>query len=227
SFVVVCFAGTAHADPVDFQRDVRPLFSRHCFKCHGPDDKARKAKLRLDMRAAATKGGRSGLPAVAPGKPDDSGLVRRIFADEAEVMPPPPTRDPLSDSQKQLLRRCIAEGADYKPHWAFVARRQASLRKVKQGEWPRNPIDYFVLARLEAAGLRPAPEADRYKLVRRLYLDLIGLPPTPEEADAFVRDIAPDAYDRLVERLLASPHYGAPGAARRVAPARLAAPHGY
>ncbi|HKB37796.1 MAG TPA: DUF1549 domain-containing protein, partial [Gemmataceae bacterium] len=227
SFVVVCFAGTAHADPVDFQRDVRPLFSRHCFKCHGPDDKARKAKLRLDMREAATKGGRSGLPAVAPGKPDDSELVRRIFADEAEVMPPPSTRNPLSDSQKQLLRRWIAEGADYKPHWAFVPLRQASLPKVKQADWPRNPIDYFVLARLEAAGLRPAPEADRYRLVRRLYLDLIGLPPTPEEADAFVRDIAPDAYDRLVERLLASPHYGERWARRWLDLARYADTNGY
>src|SRR5947209_11041246 len=104
-------AGPAYAEPVDFQRDVRPLLSRHCFKCHGPDDKARKAKLRLDVREAATKGGRSGEPAVVPGKPDDSELVRRISAaDETEVMPPPSTKNPLSNSQKQLLRRWIAEG---------------------------------------------------------------------------------------------------------------------
>src|SRR5262245_20411623 len=177
-FLAAGAARPVYGDAVDFQRDVRPLLSRHCFKCHGPDDKARKAKLRLDVREAATKGGRSGLPAVAPGKPDDSELVRRIFADESEVMPPPSTKNPLSDSQKQVLRRWIAEGADYKPHWAFVPPRQRPLPKVKQADWPRNPIDYVVLSRLEAAGLRPAPEADRYKLVRRLFLDLIGLPPT-------------------------------------------------
>src|SRR5262249_46267297 len=170
SFVGVCFAGTAYADPVDFQRDVRPLLSRHCFKCHGPDDKARKAKLRLDVREAALAGGKSGQPAVAPGKPEQSALVERIFStDESDIMPPPSTKNPLSEEQKQILKRWIAEGAEYRPHWAFVAPRQTPLPAIKQADWPRNAIDHFVLARLEAAGLRPSPEADRYTLVRRLY----------------------------------------------------------
>jgi hypothetical protein len=226
-FLAAGAARPVYGDAVDFQRDIRPILSRHCFKCHGPDDKARKAKLRLDLRDTAVQGGRSGMPAVVPGKPGDSELVRRIGADESEVMPPPATKNPLTESQKQLLRRWVAEGADYKPHWALVAPRQAPLPVVKQAGWPRNPIDSFVLARLEAAGLRPSPPADRYKLVRRVYLDLIGLPPTPEEADAFVNDPAADAYERLVDRLLASPHYGERWARRWLDLARYADTNGY
>jgi hypothetical protein len=219
---------SARGEPVDFTRDVRPILSRHCFKCHGPDDKARKARLRLDMRDVAIGEARSGLHAIVPSKPGESELVRRIGADdEGDVMPPPSTKNPLSDAQKQLLRRWIAEGAEYKPHWAFVPPRQAPLPNVRQADWPRNAIDHFVLARLEAAGLRPSPQADRYKLVRRVSLDLIGLPPTPEEADAFVHDPAPDAYEKLVDRLLASPHYGERWARRWLDLARYADTNGY
>src|SRR5438876_10589992 len=130
----------ARGAPVDFSRDVRPILSRHCFKCHGPDDKARKAKLRLDVRESAVK-----KEAIVPGKPGKSELVRRIFsAEESERMPPAATKNPLSETQKQVLKRWITEGAEYKPHWAFVPPRQSPLPAVKQAGWPRNAIDYFV-----------------------------------------------------------------------------------
>jgi hypothetical protein len=218
----------ARGEDADFNRDVRPVLARHCFKCHGPDDKARKAKLRLDLRSGAVRKTRSGNRPIVPGKPDRSELVRRIFAkDPHDVMPPPAVKNPLSAGEKHLLRRWIAAGAEYKPHWALVAPRQAPLPKVEQTDWPRNAIDYFVLARLEAVGLRPSPTADRYTLARRLYLDLIGMPPTPQEADAFVHDPAPDAYEKLVERLLASPHYGERWARRWLDLARYADTNGY
>src|SRR5579884_1672560 len=211
-----------------FNSKVRPILARHCFKCHGPDEKARKAKLRLDQRDAALHGGRSKQPALVPGHPEKSELIRRIFAeDESEIMPPPQTKNPLSEEDKQILKRWIADGAEYRQHWAFVPPQQAPLPKVKQTSWPRNPIDYFILARLEAEGLKPAPEADRYTLARRLYLDLIGLPPTPEEAEAFVNDKSPDAYEKLVDHLLASPHYGERWARRWLDLARYADTNGY
>jgi hypothetical protein len=221
--IILCVSlPPARAADVDFTRDVRPILSRHCFKCHGFDDKARKAKLRLDVREGAVK------KVIVPGKPDDSELVRRIYAtDPDEVMPPPVTKNPLSDAQKQILKRWIADGAEYRTHWSFVSPKQAPLPRVKEVAWPRNPIDQFILARLEAEGLRPSPQADRYTLVRRVYLDLIGLPPTPEEADAFVRDESPDAYERLVDRLLASPHYGERWARRWLDLARYADTNGY
>jgi hypothetical protein len=228
AFLLAAQVGPVRGEPVDFSRDVRPILSRHCFKCHGPDDKARKAKLRLDVRDAATAQTKGGQRPIVPGKPDESELVRRISsADETEVMPPPATKNPLSVAQQQLLRQWIAEGAEYQPHWAFVPPRQEPLPPVRQTDWPRNAIDYFVLGRLEAAGLRPAPPADRYTLVRRLYLDLIGLPPTPEEADAFVQDPAPDAYERIVDGLLASPHYGERWARRWLDLAHYADTNGY
>jgi hypothetical protein len=218
----------AAAGDIDFNRDVRPILSRHCFKCHGPDEKARKSKLRLDVRAAAIGEAKSGERAIVPGKPDESELVRRIFEEEAtEVMPPPAVKNPLSAAQKQLLRGWIAAGAEYQPHWAFVPPRRPALPRVHQSDWPRNPIDQFVLARMEAAGLAPSPPADRYVLVRRVYLDLIGLPPTPEEADASVNDRSPAAYERLVDRLLASPHYGERWARRWLDLARYADTNGY
>jgi hypothetical protein len=211
-----------------FNTEVRPILARHCFKCHGPDDKARKAQLRLDQRDAALRGGRSKQPALVPGHPEQSELIRRIFAeDESEIMPPPQTKNPLSEEDKQILKRWIADGAEYRQHWAFVPPQQAPLPKVKQTSWPRNPIDYFILARLEAEGLKPSPEADRYTLVRRLYLDLIGLPPTPEEAEAFVNDKSADAYEKLIDRLLASPHYGERWARRWLDLARYADTNGY
>jgi hypothetical protein len=212
----ILVASSARAAPLDFARDVRPILSQHCFKCHGPDDNTRKAKLRLDVA--------SGLASKA--KREE--LVLRIHSDdESEIMPPPATKKPLTDAQKAILKRWIAEGAEYRDHWAFVAPKQAELPKVKQADWPKSPIDYFVLAKLEAAGLKPSPLADKYTLVRRLYLDLIGLPPAPQEADAFVNDKSPDAYEKLVDTLLRSPHYGERWARRWLDLARYADTNGY
>jgi hypothetical protein len=219
---------SARGEDIDFSRDVRPILARHCFKCHGPDDKARKAKLRLDLRETAVKGGKSGERAIVPGKADESELMRRISStEETEVMPPPAAKNPLSDKDKQTLKRWIAAGAEYQQHWAFVAPKQAPLPNVRQADWPRNAIDYFVLAKMEAAGLQPSPRADRAALVRRLYLDLIGLPPSPAEADAFIQDRSPDAYEKLVDRLLASEHYGERWARRWLDLARYADTNGY
>jgi mono/diheme cytochrome c family protein len=197
------------ADGIDFQRDIRPILADNCLKCHGPDAEARKGGLRLDTREHALKGGRSGQPAVVPGKPDDGELVRRINSDDpTELMPPPKSGKKLTPRQVELLRRWVATGADYRQHWAFVPPARPPVPAVKNTAWVRNPIDAFVLARLEKEGLRPAPEASRETLLRRLSLDLTGLPPTPEEIDAFLADKGPDAYEKQVERLLASPHYG-------------------
>lgn len=218
----------AAAPQVDFNRDVVPILSGNCFKCHGPDPEQRQAGLRLDHRDVATKPLDSGETAIVPGKPDKSELVRRIFSSDPDVrMPPPASKKELTDAQKKTLRDWIAAGAVYEPHWSFVAPKQSPLPAVKQKAWPKNPLDYFVLAKLEAEGLHPSPEADRYTLIRRVSLDLIGLQPTPAEADAFVHDKSPDAYEKLVDRLLASPHYGERWARRWLDLARYADTNGY
>ena len=229
-----CFAvdssskSAGSADKVDFTRDVRPILSKHCFTCHGPDEAARKAKLRLDVRNEALRPAKSDEIAIVPGKPDKSEMVTRIFAEnEDDVMPPPATKKPLTPEQKEILKRWIAEGAEYKVHWAFVSPKQAPLPKVRDKSWPRNAIDNFVLARLEKEGLKPSPIADKYTLVRRVYLDLTGLPPTPEQADEFVKDVSPGAYERLVDKLIASPHYGERWARRWLDLARYADTNGY
>jgi hypothetical protein len=220
-------AALAAAAP-DFAREVRPVLASHCFKCHGQDEGSRKAGLRLDLRENATKPAKSDAVAIVPGKPDQSELVRRIFtADEDDLMPPPAAKNPLAPEEKALLKRWIAAGAEYRPHWAFLAPKQAPPPKVHDRSWPRNAIDYFVLARLEQEGLKPSPRADKYTLVRRLYLDLTGLPPTPAEAEAFARNPSPAAYDKLVDRLLASPHYGERWARRWLDLARYADTNGY
>jgi hypothetical protein len=225
-FLAVTLAPHARAD--EFNDRVRPILAGHCFKCHGPDDKARKARLRLDGREFALRGGRSGKPAVVPGKAEKSELVRRVTSDdETDVMPPPGAHNPLTPAEKETLRRWVAGGAEYRPHWAFVPPQRVPLPSVRLCVWPRNAIDFFVLARLEAEGLAPSPEADRWTLVRRVYLDLIGLPPTPQEAEAFVKDPAPDAYEKVVDRLLASPHYGERWARRWLDLARYADTNGY
>jgi hypothetical protein len=192
------------AGPVEFDRDIRPLLAEHCFACHGSDAAARKAKLRLDQRDAALKKG-----AIVPGKPDESGLVQRVFSDDPkELMPPPKSNKKLTADQKDRLRRWVAAGAPYQAHWSLIAPARPKPPEVKYKAWVRNPVDAFVLEKLEHAGLRPAPEADRRTLARRLSLDLTGLPPSPAEVQAFVDDKAPDAYERYVDRLLASPRWG-------------------
>jgi Protein of unknown function (DUF1553)/Protein of unknown function (DUF1549)/Planctomycete cytochrome C len=229
SLTSVLFLGASlFAAPVDYVRDVRPILSQHCYKCHGPDDNARKAGLRLDIRNSAIGKLKSGEVAIVPGKPDASELVRRIHAgDASEIMPPPATKKPLSDAQKAILKQWVAEGAEYRDHWAFVAPKQVELPKVRQIDWPKNTIDHFVLARLEAAGLKPSGAADKYTLVRRVYLDLIGLPPTVEEANAFVNDRDPKAYEKLVDRLQTLPQYGERWARRWLDLARYADTNGY
>jgi hypothetical protein len=215
-------------DAVHFNRDIRPILAAHCFKCHGPDDSTRQAGVRFDVPDAATAEAESGARPIVAGKPDESELVRRIFESDPElVMPPPSANKPLSQQQKETLKAWIAAGAKYEPHWAFVPPVQAPLPTVEDANWPRNPIDYFVLDAMSRAGLKPAPEADRYTLVRRVYLDLIGLPPTPEEIAAFVGDDSPRAYEALVDRLLASPHYGERWARRWLDLARYADTNGY
>jgi hypothetical protein len=228
SAILAGLAATATAAAPDFTREVRPLLSGHCFKCHGPDDAARKGKLRLDVREVATQPAKSGAVAVVPGKPAESELVKRILStDPDEIMPPPGTKSPLTSAEKETLRQWIAAGAEYREHWAFVPPRLAPLPAVRPGNRVRNGIDSFILARLEAEGLHPSPEADRHTLVRRAYLDLIGLPPTPEEADAFINDSSPDAWEKLVDHLLDSPRYGERWARRWMDLARYADTNGY
>jgi mono/diheme cytochrome c family protein len=195
---------SAQAAGPEYNRDVRPILAENCFACHGPDSAARKAKLRLDRPDDAVKAG-----AIAPGKPDESEALRRIFSDDPqELMPPPKTKKTLTSAQKELLKQWVAAGAEYQKHWSLIAPVRPPLPAVKDRGWVRNPIDNFILEKLEAAGLKPAPEADRRTLARRLSLDLTGLPPEPDEVDAFVNDPAPDAYEKYVDRLMKSPHWG-------------------
>ncbi len=194
---------------VQFNRDIRPLLSDRCFHCHGPDEKNRKAGLRLDTFEGATKD-RGGYRAITPGKPDESELIRRVTSHESfEMMPPPAAKKtPISPEEAALFRRWIEQGARYEGHWAFQPPAVTSPPVVGNPSWVRNEIDRFVLSRLELAGISPSPEADPETLIRRLSLDLTGLPPTLKEIDQFLADDSPDAYERLVDRLLASPHYG-------------------
>ena len=212
SFAIIAVANSlAHADEgkISYDRDIRPILSDNCFACHGLDAKQRKAKLRLDTRAGALAELKSGEHAIVPGKIDDSVLLERITAEDRSLrMPPKKTGKQLTATQIDLLRRWIAEGAPYALHWAFVPPSRPALPKVKNAAWPRNPIDDFVLARLERAGLQPTAEADRTTLLRRVTLDLTGLPPTPAEVDAFLADKSPNAYEKVVDRLLQSPRYG-------------------
>ena len=197
-------AVTAEPEPLDFNRDIRPILSENCLYCHGQDPAKREADLRLDDREAAIA-----AEAIVPGDPGASAMLERIHSTDPDVlMPPPDSNRRLSADQKQLLDRWIRQGAEYEPHWAFVPPVRPVPPAVRQADWPRNDVDRFVLAKIEQAGLAPAPEADRATLIRRLHADLVGLPPTPEEVDAFVADPDPQAYEKLVDRLLASPHYG-------------------
>ncbi len=210
AWLTLSFSPESHAAPpappaVDFNSQIRPILSENCFACHGPDEKKRKAKLRLDLKAAAL--GHAGL--LVPGKPDESELIARLVSDDADQrMPPPKSGKKLTKAQTDLLRRWVAEGAPYSDHWAFVPPRRPALPQVRDASWPRNPVDAFLLARLGAEGLRPTPEADKVTLLRRVTLDLTGLPPTPAEADAFLADASAEAYEKVVDRLLQSPHYG-------------------
>ncbi|MDG3003367.1 PSD1 and planctomycete cytochrome C domain-containing protein [Paludisphaera mucosa] len=194
---------------VGFNRDVRAILSDKCFQCHGPDESQRKGKLRLDTFQFATAPASSGDPAIIPGDADKSELIRRATTDDPEErMPPAKTGKPLTADETQTLQKWISEGAEYEGHWAFIPPARPESPQVSRPGWVRNPIDAWILKRLDGEGLAPSPEADKVTLLRRLSLDLIGLPPTIAEVDAFLADDRADAYDRLVDRLLDSPHYG-------------------
>lgn len=189
---------------IDYGRDIRPILSENCFHCHGQDADKRKGKLRLD-----TLDGQRDREAVIPGKPNDSEIIKRILTkDEDDLMPPPDSNRRLSEAQKNLLRRWITEGAPFDGHWAFTAPVRPVEPKNRNATWARNPIDRFVAAKLDSYDLFPSPEADKETLIRRVTLDLTGLPPEPAEIDAFLADQSPEAYEKVVDRLLASPHYG-------------------
>ncbi len=223
-------AGAAEGDvpaTIEYNRDVRPILSDACYQCHGPDAARRKAGLRLDTEAGALAD-LGGTHAVVPGDPGRSELVRRIAsADDEERMPPAKSARKLTPRQVEILRRWVAQGARWQKHWAFLPPVRPPLPAVKDNRWVRNGIDAFVLDRLEREGLRPAPEADKVTLLRRASLDLTGLPPTPAEVDAFLADASPDAYEKAVDRLLASPRYGERMAARWLDAARYADTNGY
>lgn len=201
-------ANAAEPGKVDFNRTIRPILSSTCFKCHGPDGEERKGGLRLDVREGALEKLESGEKAIVPGKPDESELVRRILSDDPnERMPPKSHLKQLTDKEKEALRQWVAEGAEYRLHWSFRKIERPALPVVKNDGWARNGLDRFILARLEGAGLKPSPEADRTTLIRRVTLDLTGLPPTPAEVDEFLADKRPDAYERLVDRLMSTSQF--------------------
>jgi cytochrome c553 len=216
----------ANAEPLNFNRDIRPILAENCFYCHGQDGNKREADLRLDQRAAAIEAG-----AIEPGDLVASLLIERIHADDPDLlMPPPDSNRRLTAEQKAVLSRWIKEGAIYEPHWAFVAPVRPEPPAVPTATptgWPRNAVDNFILAALTESGLAASPPADRATLIRRLHADLTGLPPTPAEVDAFVADPSPDAYEQLVDRLLASPHYGERMAAAWLDAARYADSNGF
>jgi hypothetical protein len=231
AFLLACTSFAAPKDRsagVDFSRDIRPILSDNCFACHGPDEKERKAKLRFDRHEDALKPAKSGDLAIVPGDTKKSKLIERITStDEDEVMPPPKTKKKLTQQQKDLLTRWIAEGAKWQSHWAFEAPKHPAPPEVKNKKWVRNDIDPFVLARLEKEKLKPSPEADKTTLVRRATLDLTGLPPTTEEVDAFLADKSPQAYEKVVDRLLNTPRYGEHMARYWLDASRYADSHGY
>ena len=203
SLAAAAFQASA-ADKLEYNRDIRPILAENCFACHGPDSAARKGDLRLDRREMAMQ-----MTAIVPGKPEESALVSRIHSDNPdERMPPPESKKELTAAQKETLRRWIAEGAEYQPHWSFLAAKRPELPAVKNAAWVKNPIDAFVLAKLEAMGLAPAPEADKRTLARRLSLDITGLPPAPELVEKFVNDTAANVYEKLIDELMQSKHWG-------------------
>lgn len=190
---------------IRFNRDVRPILSENCFTCHGADEKSRRADLRLDLAESAIRD----IKAIVPGNGEKSELYLRILGKEGHrIMPPRKTRKTLTNDEIQILKDWIDQGAEFQGHWAFEAPTRPELPKVQNPQWTRSPIDYFILAQLESEKLSPSPEADKRTLIRRVTFDLTGLPPTPEEVEAFVNDSSSDAYSKVVDRLLASPQFG-------------------
>lgn len=211
-----------------FNRDILPILSTNCLTCHGPDAPARKAGLRLDVEEIAKRPLNSGSVAIVPGDPSSSALVQRISSiDPNTQMPPPTSGKALTNDERDSLRDWIAGGAKWEPQWSLISPERAPLPNVTHSSWARNPIDIFVLARMEAKALTPSPEADRHTLIRRASLGLTGLPPHPDEIERFVQDANPHAYEALVDRLLASPRYGEHMARYWLDLARYADTNGY
>lgn len=192
---------------ISFNRDIRPIMSDTCFLCHGPDKNTRMANLRLDLREAALTRTRSGVTPIVPGKPDESAIIQRIFASGPRIMPPQQSHKLLTTAQKEKFRKWVEEGAEYESHWAYLPVRRPAIPEVADRQLIRNPIDAFIQSRLLRENLKPSPEADKRTLLRRVSLDLTGIPPTPQEVEAFLADTSPDAYTKVVDRLLASPRY--------------------
>lgn len=222
-----CAPVDLQAEDVDFTRDIRPIFSDHCFKCHGPDENQRQADLRLDREESV----RSPLrehPLLSGGAPEKSDLYLRITSDDSEHrMPPADQERQLSESQIDLIRRWIDLGAKWKSHWAFETPSRPALPQVSRPDWTHNGVDYFILHQLDRVGFTPSPPADKRTLLRRVSLDLTGLPPTPQEVEEFLSDDSPGAYERVVDRLLASPRYGERMAGDWLDAARYADTSGY
>ena len=227
--ITILLLGTylLHAENPDFNSEVRPILASNCFQCHGPDVKARKAKLRLDQKEGATRD-LGGYRAVSPGKPTDSELMNRILSDDPEeIMPPTKTKKHLTLEQKEILRKWITSGADYQDHWAFVRPEKSKVPGIANESRVKNDIDRFVLARLKLEELEPAAEASPETLIRRVSFSLTGLPPTLEEIDTFLADKAPNAYNNMVDRYLNSPAYGEHMARHWLDLARYADSNGY
>lgn len=223
----LCCAGEVTRD-VDFNRRVHPILSDKCFRCHGPDEGQRQAGLRLDKRESAIAELESGCRAIVPGRPDESELVARINSDDPDIrMPPSDSNKSLSNSERDVLRAWIAAGAHYAPHWSFIPPVAPQPPVLTEDSWSHNEIDRFILSRLRSEGLTPSPEADRRTLIRRVSFDLTGLPPTIEEVQSFLNDQSPDAYEKVVDRLLQSPRYGERMASHWLDLARYADTDGY
>lgn len=224
------FSGDPLPDVVDYNQHVRGIMSETCFTCHGPDEAAREAELSLHTQegAFAPLESDESLYAIVPGEPHESEFYKRLASEDPNYMMPPPTSNlSLTDREIAILERWIEQGAEYKPHWAFIPQEQQKLPEVTNNGWPVNEIDKFVLAKIEKEGMEPSPKADREKLLRRVSFDLTGLPPTVEELDDFLNDKSPDAYEKAVDRLLASDAYGERMATEWLDVARYADTHGY
>ncbi len=229
ALLVTVFIGThaAAADrTIEFNRDVRPILSQNCFACHGFDEKNRKGDLRLDVADEACKA-REGVTPIKPGSTRESEVWARIVStDPSEVMPPPNSHKELTTAQRETLRLWIEQGAKYQQHWAFEPIRRPEVPASTKPAWSDQPLDRFLLARMEQAGLAPRPEADRETLVRRVAFTLTGLPPAVAEVDTFLADKEPGAYERMVDRYLSSPHFGEEMARHWLDVARYADTHG-
>ncbi len=228
-FALSTVSGDQSAGRIDFNRQIRPILSDKCWSCHGPDATAKKISLRLDSEAASRADLGDGRRAIVPGDPQKSELYRRVISvDDAVRMPPVWSGGHrLSDAEIGLLKTWIEQGAEWDHHWAFIPPARPPVPEVRNSTWPRNEIDRFILDRLEREDLKPQPEADRATLIRRVTLDLTGLPPTPDEIDRFINDGSPGAYERVVDRLLASPRYGERMAFKWLDAARYADTNGY